>query len=175
MTSFTLLPIDPRAAGLAARIHAVQLAAYRQEAALLGVTHFPPLDRTVADIAASTDTCIGAFDGDALLGVVGVEQRGGRDALIASLTVRPDAQRRGIGRALVVAVAMQWLSQQLRVSTGAKNAPALALYRQLGFEERSRRLAGSEAIEVVELVAPAGRVCRRGEPARIGHAGDPAP
>ena len=52
---------------MAARIHAVQIAAYQQEAALLGVSDFPPLARTVEDIMGSRDLFFRAFDGEELL------------------------------------------------------------------------------------------------------------
>ena len=52
---------------MAARIHAVQIAAYQQEAALLGVSDFPPLARTVEDIMGSRELFFRAFDGEELL------------------------------------------------------------------------------------------------------------
>jgi GNAT superfamily N-acetyltransferase/protein tyrosine phosphatase (PTP) superfamily phosphohydrolase (DUF442 family) len=139
---------------MAGRIHAVQVAAYRQEAALLGVDRFPPLERTPADIAASTDVHFGAWDDARLLGVISLERRSAGEALISSLTVEPSAQRRGVGRALVAVAAARAGYARLAVSTGTRNLPALALYRQLGFEERHRGSIGPEGIEVVELAAP---------------------
>ncbi len=138
---------------MAARIHAVQAAAYRQEADLLGVAYFPPLDRTAEDIAASTDLYFGAVVGGELLGVISLERRSAEEAVISSLTVEPSVQRRGLGRALVAVAASHAHYDRLWVSTGAKNLPALALYRRLGFEEQRRRRVGAEGIEVVELVA----------------------
>lgn len=138
---------------MAAPIYAVQTAAYRQEAVLLGVRAFPPLDRTVQDVTASSDVFFGAFDGEELLGVISLEQQSANEVLISSLTVAPSYQRRGVARALIVAVAGQTVCSKISVSTTTKNHPALALYKQLGFGERQRRSVGSEPLEIVELSA----------------------
>jgi GNAT superfamily N-acetyltransferase/protein tyrosine phosphatase (PTP) superfamily phosphohydrolase (DUF442 family) len=163
--------IDPRRPAMAARIHAVQVAAYRQEAALLGVERFPPLERTPADIAASADVHFGAWDGASLLGVISLEPRSSGEALISSLTVEPSAQRRGVGRALVAVAAARADYVRLAVSTGARNLPALALYRQLGFEERRRGSVGPEGIEVIELAAPSATILSNTD----AHRSSPAP
>jgi len=138
---------------MASRIHAVQTAAYRQEASLLDIRDFPPLDRTVEDIMASSDSFFGAFDGEELLGVISLEQRNENEVSISSLTVAPPFQRLGVAKALVAYTAGWVKSQKLSVSTAAKNAPALALYEQLGFVECERTFVGEEQLEVIRLVA----------------------
>ena len=47
---------------------------------------------------------------------------------------------------------------ELTVQTGAKNLPALALYREFGFVEYRRWLVGSEPRELVKLSKPADHV-----------------
>jgi ribosomal protein S18 acetylase RimI-like enzyme len=138
---------------MASRIHALQNTAYRQEAALLGIREFPPLNRTVGDVMASPDSFFGAFDGEELLGVISLEQRNENEVSISSLTVAPPFQRLGVARALVASIAGWSKSQKISVFTGAKNAPALGLYKQLGFVECSRRLVGVEQLEIVGLAA----------------------
>ena len=138
---------------MAARIHAVQIAAYQQEATLLGVREFPPLDRRVEDVKASSDAFFGAFDGDELLGVITLEQQSANEVVISSLTVVPSFQRRGVARALIVTAAGQTACAKISVSTGAKNRPALALYKQLGFVECRHKYVGPEQLEIVELAA----------------------
>lgn len=55
-----------------------------------------------------------------------------------------DWRGRGVGRALMDR-ALEWASrsplQKLALSVYAHNAPAIALYRKLGFEEEGRRVA----------------------------------
>lgn len=151
MSELMILPLPHRTPEMAARIHALQIAAYRVEARLLEVDHFPPLERTATDVERSPDIYLGALRGEELLGVTSLERTGPEKLLIASLTVGPDHHRQGIGRALVNAILQRDDWQILSVSTGAKNHPALALYQQLGFSERRRHRVGPEEIEVVEL------------------------
>ena len=49
----SLSSIDHRIYVVAQQIHAIRMAAYKQEAELLGLTRFPPLERKVDDILAS--------------------------------------------------------------------------------------------------------------------------
>jgi ribosomal protein S18 acetylase RimI-like enzyme len=65
-----------------------------------------------------------------------VSGRSRRRGFLQRLAVDPEAQRRGIGRALVVD-AIAWLAKdgvdEVLVNTQEGNEPALALYQQLGF------------------------------------------
>jgi ribosomal protein S18 acetylase RimI-like enzyme len=126
--------------------------AYAQEAALLGAVRFPPLECTVDDVMAGTETFHAAFAGDELVGAIGISQEAeGGSTSIDSLVVSPEFQRRGAGRALVDAVVARHGHAPMFVQTGAKNAPALALYAQFGFVEVERWLAGEEPLELVRL------------------------
>jgi hypothetical protein len=64
-----------------------------------------------------------------------------------------------VARALVASIAGWAKSQKISVSTGAKNTPALALYKQLGFVEFSRKLVGIEQLEVIELAVERSNAC----------------
>jgi GNAT superfamily N-acetyltransferase len=145
----------------------VQIEAYRQEAALLGVRNFPPLNRTVQAVMASADIFFGAFSGGELLGVISLERRSENQVSISSLTVAPPFQRRGVGKALVSSMGAWTKGHKVSVSTGAKNAPALALYKQFGFVESSRSLMGTEQTEVVELAVERSNLCWSGRADRM--------
>jgi ribosomal protein S18 acetylase RimI-like enzyme len=152
MQSPDVRPLDHRHLPVAERIHAIQRAAYAQEAALLGAVSFPPLQRQVMDVQRTEGQFLGAFVDGQLAGTLSVEPgRVEHQLTISSLTVVPEFQRRGLGRALVAAVIREFAFRSLTVSTGARNLPALALYAELGFVEFSRRLVGEEKLEVVEL------------------------
>ena len=153
MQPFSITAITHQAQEMAARIHAVQIAAYLQEAAMLGVSDFPPLARTVEDVMGSRELFFGAFDCEELLGVIGVEQQSDPEALISSLTVGPPFQRRGVGSALIATVAERIACTTISVSTGAKNYPALTLFREFGFVVRRRKYVEPEQLEIVELSA----------------------
>ena len=66
----------------------------------------------------------------------------GDEAEVLTLAVAPGARRTGIGSALVEAAASYAFglgAQALFLEVGVGNAPARALYRQLGFVEAGRR------------------------------------
>jgi ribosomal protein S18 acetylase RimI-like enzyme len=144
--------LDHHDLAVAMRIHAIQMAAYAQEAALLGAVSFPPLERQVVDVQRTEGRFLGVFLDGQLAGSLSVEPGSVEHELtISSLTIDPEFQRRGLGRALLAAVIREFAFCGLIVSTGARNLPALALYAQFGFVEFSRRLVGEEQLEVVAL------------------------
>jgi ribosomal protein S18 acetylase RimI-like enzyme len=146
------VPLDHSIEAVAQAIHTVQMAAYTQEASLLGVKNFPPLHRTVAEIVQSGESYFGVYESENLVGALGLGlgQRGhGKN--INSLVVLPNHQRRGIASALLAKVVAQHGTEVLTVQTGAKNLPALALYSRFGFREIKRWLLDQELLELVQL------------------------
>lgn len=154
-------PVDHRDRGVAARLHAVQQAAYEQEAALLGfrdARDFPPMRRTIHDVQGCRERFVAAFDDDddiergTIVGAASVEPPviaswSGEplDVLvpgavhIASLAVPPRHQRRGAGRALIASIIHAHGAGPITVSTEIRNIPALRLYDLLGFKELRQR------------------------------------
>ena len=123
-----------RDARVAARIHAVMVPAHAQEAALLRVAHFPPLERTPEDLRCSREFFLGAFAGAELVGVLSLGPDDEPAQIhVSMLVVDPSHQRRGVGRSLLVEALRRGGGMAFSVSTGAVNAPALALYAALGF------------------------------------------
>jgi ribosomal protein S18 acetylase RimI-like enzyme len=111
---------------------AVQRAAYAIEAELIGYPDLPPLHETLAALQATEEELWLCEEGDALVGVVGLEHDED-EMVIARLFVAPAFFRRGIGSALVAQALTQAGGRRVRVGTGARNAPALALYARFGF------------------------------------------
>jgi ribosomal protein S18 acetylase RimI-like enzyme len=146
------LPVDHTVESVARAIHAVQMSAYAQEARLLGVLQFPPLARTVEDVRVGTESFLGVHVGGQLVGSVSVEPDPEYTGMsIASLTVAPAFQRRGIATALMVEVLQRHGAGCLTVQTGMRNAPALRLYERLGFVRVRRWVVGPESLEIVKL------------------------
>ena len=144
--------LDHRDRATAERIHAIQLAAYSQEAELLEAASFPPLERTVDDVERSDDRFLGAYLDGKLVGIAALEgDPASGSLLISSLVVLPAYQRKGVARSLLAAVGGTFPAHTLVVATGAKNAPALALYAGLGFVEVRRKIVGRDEIAVIEL------------------------
>ncbi|CAG0950203.1 phosphinothricin acetyltransferase [Anaerolineae bacterium] len=147
-----IAPLNHRDAAVAKHIHAVHALAYAQEALLLNVKAFPPLDRTVEDIQSSTECYLGVLQDETLVGVVGFEpdEEPGQ-VLITSRVVHPKHQRRGYARALMVELFRMGAKDVFAVCTATANAPALDLYRSLGFSEYRFGTIGPEALPLVKL------------------------
>ena len=164
--------VDHRKPEFAAQIHVVQAAAYAGEARLVGIDSrdFPPAQRTLTDIQHANEEFTVASIGDLIVGVISVEPPeiaawcGQRlnTVHIASLVVLPTHQRNGIGRRLVETVIEDYPNEVITVSTASGNAPALALYRKLGFGE-ARRCMISCALRHIDLI-----LLRREPGTRVG-------
>ena len=131
-----LLPLDRGNPAQLAQLWALWQAAYGQEAALLGLapSDFPPLTRTPeslrddpspAMLASAAGQCLGAV-------VYHLSPEAGQ-LTVEALVVAPQRQRQGIGSALLIGLMRAHPRARLQVSTARANAPALALYQQLGF------------------------------------------
>ena len=102
-----------------------------------------PLATVAERLAEQPDRAtFGAFDGPALVGVLGLQREAMRKlahkALVWGLYVAPPARRAGVG-ARLLAAALAHASNPMRVrqvtlGVNAGNLAALALYRRLGFE-----------------------------------------
>lgn len=144
--------IDHRDPAVAQAMHAVLVPAYAQEAALLQVAHFPPMERGAAQIQASEGLSLGAFISHQLVGVLSLEpdDEPGQ-ILVSSLVVHPASQRLGAGRALLREAIARAPEAVFAVATAALNEPALQLYQSLGFVEYRRGSIGPAAIALVKL------------------------
>ena len=129
---------------------AVQHAAYAIEAALIGYPELPPAHETLAALQATREELWLCEEDGELCGVVGLEQHAD-ELVIARLFVAPAAFRRGIGSALVGHALARADGRRVRVGTGARNAPALALYERFGFRRLHER-EPAPSVGYVELV-----------------------
>ena len=118
----------------AEKIHALFQVSYRIEAALLGVSDFPPLRRTTSDFQNSNTQFFGLWQDDVLAAAVEIDQL--KNTLdICSLVVHPKCFRQGIAHKLLLFLENFDNSETLIVETGWANAPAIALYKKFGFQE----------------------------------------
>ena len=104
----------------------------------------------LADVAQRLEPAAGravfgafdAFDGDMLVGVVGLVREHYRKlahkGFVWGMYVAPEARRQGTGAALLAHAlahaANAWRLRQVNIGANAANDAALALYRRLGFE-----------------------------------------
>jgi ribosomal protein S18 acetylase RimI-like enzyme len=129
-----LVRLDLSDASIASQLLELQREAYRVEAALLGSNEIPPLRETLPELQAGGETFLGALVDGVLAGAISWKLDG--DTIdLHRLVVHPAHFRKGIGVALVrAALAAEPTARRAIVQTGAANAPAVALYRQEGFE-----------------------------------------
>ncbi len=93
------------------------------------------------DLRHTSTMLLGAWEDDRLVGVatgvVAVD-----DADVHVVVVHPDHRRRGIGRALTIALCRAFVAvgaERVLLEVRAGNAAALAMYTALGFVEVARR------------------------------------
>lgn len=118
----------------AEEVWALQHAAYRAEAALIGVAQLPPLQDTVDALIACRERFYGLrTTAGELAGAISCEtDRQGRHT-ICRLMVHPDYHRQGIGSKLLAYLLEREPAPSWTVTAEARNAPALALYEKSGF------------------------------------------
>lgn len=137
----------------AAEILALIKRAFTPVARQYGVLSLPPLDETLAEHLARYDdsvvlkaTCGGAIVGS-------VQGRLDSDGVchVARLVVDPAFQRRGIARALMVALERSLpQARRFELFTGHLSEETIRLYRSLGYRE-TRRQRQSDALTLVWL------------------------
>jgi ribosomal protein S18 acetylase RimI-like enzyme len=157
---------DPIAAAIAAVLQAFdagELEAATRLHTLLGLTHAQearwlaggdaaPPPATLDALRNRHQFCIGAFDGDELVGALCIAADDEPDQIqIATLVVHPGHQRQGIARRLMRDALQRGAGLVFSVITGAANQPALALYRSLGFVPYRRGVLDEGGIALVKL------------------------
>ena len=152
-SAFRIVELEQAADGVADAIHAVMQDAYRVEARIIGEADFMPLRRGAADIAASPARFLGVVEGDVLSAVAELDEADPASVHFDALVVRPEAFRRGLGRALVRTVLAEDPARTVTVSTARGNAPALELYAACGLRPRDE-WATPDGIPMVTLAAP---------------------
>jgi ribosomal protein S18 acetylase RimI-like enzyme len=138
---------------VAEAIYNVFQRSYQIEAALIGVSDFPPLKRTVDDICSAESQFYGLLVNDSLVGVVEValELEQQRKAFhICSLVVDPSYFRQGIGSQLIEFLFQTYDCHDATVETAVVNLPAIELYKKYGFVE-IRRWIPSHGIPKVRM------------------------
>jgi ribosomal protein S18 acetylase RimI-like enzyme len=117
----------------ARRVHALQLAAYAVEAALIGYPALPPLHETPADLQHSGERFLACRQGEEIVGAASfVLDAGVLD--IGRMVVSPTQARRGIGKRLLRALeTIAGEGMTVTVSTAEKNIPAVRLYEGAGY------------------------------------------
>lgn len=147
-------PLDLSDHHVAEEIWALQHAAYRQEAAVVGEAGLPPLRETVASLQHSQETFYGCYaeDGE-LTGAVSVLETEGRMA-IRRMMVDPAYFRQGIASALLEHVTgTAYPERDWIVDAETRNVPAIRLYERIGFE-RAGVWHPSPGLTMIRMMKP---------------------
>jgi ribosomal protein S18 acetylase RimI-like enzyme len=143
--------LDQHDPATAARIVAVQHAAYRVEADLIGFDGIPPLHDDVDAVALLELMLLGVIEEGEIAALIGYRRLGPR-VDIDRLAVHPRFFRRGLARRLIAAVHRREAdATHFDVSTGRDNALALALYRAMGYQPVAD-VALPEGVAITRLV-----------------------
>jgi len=129
--------IDIRREEVAEQVWYLQHAAYRIEAQAAGLRNPPPIRETAGELRSCGETFIGCGRAGDLAAVLSYRVSGGT-LDIRRLMVDPSFLRQGIGERLLAHVLRGVPHRRAVVLVSEGNAPALALYRKLGFRERGR-------------------------------------
>ncbi|MFI9007684.1 GNAT family N-acetyltransferase [Actinosynnema sp. NPDC053489] len=125
-----IVPLDLTDDETAKAVHRVAQLSYAVEAELIGSTAIPGLHESVEDIRTLPLRWLGGYVDNELVAFVGYTKVDGV-LDIDRLGVAPSHFRLGFARRLVEQVLAE--GGPAIVSTGAANAPAIALYEGLGF------------------------------------------
>ncbi|MER6389017.1 GNAT family N-acetyltransferase [Streptomyces sp. NPDC001523] len=124
-------PLDLDHDPTAAAVHRVGRAAYAVEAALIGFDGIPALRESLDEMRGRPLRWIGAVARDgAVAGFLAWEDTEDGGVCVDRLCVDPAWFRRGVASLLCARLPAD---RRVTVTTGAANAPAVALYERLGF------------------------------------------
>lgn len=120
---------------VAEQLWALQHAAYRLEADLIGVAGLPPLTETVQSLQEYSGTFYGCISHDGeLAGALSIKAEKSGEWVISRVMVHPEYVRRGIATRLLQHIqALAPRGTKLAVTAEIRNTPALRLYEQCGF------------------------------------------
>ncbi|MFD8983429.1 GNAT family N-acetyltransferase [Streptomyces sp. NPDC059564] len=135
MPSPQIRPLDLGDDATAAAVHRIGRAAYAVEAELIGFDGIPALRESLPDMRARALRWLGAVTPDGeIAGFLAWEETAGGPVCLDRLCVAPAWFRRGIASLLLRHVLTEVFPDRVvEVTTGAANAPAVALYERLGF------------------------------------------
>ncbi|MDO6427933.1 N-acetyltransferase [Thalassotalea sp. 1_MG-2023] len=117
---------------VAQKIHRVFQRSYQVEAQLIGVSDFPPLQRSIEDFTHSTTLFFGFIENKGLAAVIEVSFAN-KHLAIESLVVDPDHFRKGIAGKLLTFILKHDNYHTASVETAVVNVPAITLYQKYGF------------------------------------------
>lgn len=133
----TISQLDHKDDRIVTKMYAVFQRSYQKEAELIGVSDFPPLQRTAQDLKGTDAQFFGCWENQDLIAVAELTENTGQ-LNICSLAVDPAHFRKGIASRLLNFLMNSFVWETALVETAVENTPAIALYKKFGFVEEKR-------------------------------------
>ena len=128
----------------------LQYLAYQSEAALFGNKDIPPLKQTLEEVVEEYDEGLVLKMTDergAIIGSVRAKEKAGT-VYIGKLMVRPDHQKKGYGRRLLLEVEQYYPGKRYELFTSTRSKDNIRLYESAGYREFDRKAVDDELIFV---------------------------
>ena len=128
----------------------LQYLAYQSEAALFGNKDIPPLTQTLDEVIDEYNEGLILKMTDAsgvIIGSVRAKEKDGT-VYIGKLMVRPDHQKKGYGRRLLLEVEQYYPGKRYELFTSTRSKDNIRLYESAGYREFDRKAVDDELIFV---------------------------
>ncbi|MBQ6018265.1 MAG: GNAT family N-acetyltransferase [Clostridiales bacterium] len=128
----------------------LQHLAYQSEAALFGNKDIPPLTQTLDEVIEEYNEglVLKMTDGSGvIIGSVRAKEKDGT-VYIGKLMVRPDHQKKGFGKRLLLEVEKYYPGKRYELFTSTRSKDNIRLYESAGYREFDRKAVDDELIFV---------------------------
>ena len=128
----------------------LQYLAYQSEAALFGNKDIPPLKQTLDEVIEEYNEglVLKMTDGSGvIIGSVRAKEKAGT-VYIGKLMVRPDHQKKGYGKRLLLEVEQYYPGKRYELFTSTRSKDNIRLYESAGYREFDRKAVDDELIFV---------------------------
>ena len=128
----------------------LQYLAYQSEAALFGNKDIPPLTQTLDEVIDEYNEGLILKMNDesgVIIGSVRAKEKDGT-VYIGKLMVRPDHQKKGYGRRLLLEVEQYYPGKRYELFTSTRSKDNIRLYESAGYREFDRKDVDDELIFV---------------------------
>lgn len=128
----------------------LQYLAYQSEAALFGNKDIPPLTQTLDEVIDEYNEGLilkMTDESGVIIGSVRAKEKDGT-VYIGKLMVRPDHQKKGYGRRLLLEVEQYYPGKRYELFTSTRSKDNIRLYESAGYREFDRKAVDDELIFV---------------------------